>query len=95
MKLHVKFTERTNTFSATLAENDYTFKAEMGSVHHLTKYIGGDVYEGDYVVKPKVEKQTIPTKNKVLTENVEILSIPYFEVSNTSGGNTVFIGSEV
>ena len=57
--------------------------------------IAGGEYEGDYIVTPKVESQTMPTKNKLLTEDVTIKSIPFFNVSNTSGGSTVFIGNEV
>lgn len=52
-------------------------------------------YEGDYVVTPKVSEQTLPTADKLLSEDVTIKEIPYFEVSNESGGNTVFIGNEV
>ena len=53
------------------------------------------LYEGDYEVTPKVIEQTLPTTEKLLSEDVTIKKIPYFEVSNTSGGNTVFIGNEV
>ena len=53
------------------------------------------LYEGDYEVTPKVIEQTLPTAEKLLSEDVTIKEIPYFEVSNTSGGNTVFIGNEV
>ena len=52
-------------------------------------------YEGEYEVTPKVTEQTLPTAQKLLEENVHIKEIPYFEVSNNSGGNTVYIGSEV
>ena len=57
--------------------------------------IAMEEYEGDYIVTPKVESQTMPTKNKLLTEDVTIKSIPFYNVSNTSGGSTVFIGNEV
>ena len=52
-------------------------------------------YEGEYDVIPKVSEQTLPTANKLLSNDVTIKEIPYFEVSNSSGGNTVFIGNEV
>lgn len=52
-------------------------------------------YEGEYKVTPKVIEQTLPTAKKLLSEDVTIKKIPYFEVSNTSGGNTVYIGNEV
>lgn len=52
-------------------------------------------YEGTYDVTPKVEEQTLPTAEKFLEKDVTIKKIPYFEVSNTSGGDTVYIGNEV
>ena len=35
----------------------------------------------------------MPTKGKVLIDDMNIKAIPFYNVSNTSGGNTVFIGS--
>lgn len=52
-------------------------------------------YIGDYEVTPKVTAQTLDTENKCMTEDLIIKEIPYFEVSNLTGGNTVYIGSEV
>lgn len=52
-------------------------------------------YEGVYDVTPKVVEQTLATKNKVLRDDVTIQSIPFFNVSNTSGGTTAYIGNEV
>lgn len=48
-------------------------------------------FEGDYTVTPKVSAQTLETKNKSMTADVVIEEIPYSEVSNPSGGNTVNI----
>lgn len=60
-------------------------------------YIGGDIegeeYEGSYVVTPKTTEQQLETKNKLLTENVRILKIPYIEISNAYG-TTVNIAEE-
>lgn len=52
-------------------------------------------YMGDYEVTPKVTEQSLETKDKHMTDNVMIKSIPFFNVSNTSGGSTAYIGSEV
>lgn len=49
-------------------------------------------YEGEYIVIPTVENQTLETENKVLKENVLVTAIPYFEVSNIANGITVYIG---
>lgn len=52
-------------------------------------------YEGDYEVTPQVEGQELKTKHLYMTEDVTIHAIPFFEVSNTSGGNTVYIANEI
>jgi hypothetical protein len=53
------------------------------------------LYEGDYEVTPKVSEQTLPTAKKLMSEDVTIKEIPYFEVGNNSGGNTVYIAKEI
>ena len=74
-------------------ESDVEGRASFGEVQTVS--VGGEVYKGDYAVTPKVEGQTLPTRGKLLTKDVTINSIPVFRVSNTSGGTTVYIASEV
>lgn len=52
-------------------------------------------YQGAYDITPKVVEQRMETKDKLMTDDVTIKSIPFFNVSNTSGGSTVYIGNEV
>lgn len=55
-----------------------------------------DFYLGSYQVVPKAnEEQILETKNRIMTDNVTILEIPYYEVSNDSNGTTVYIAKEV
>lgn len=61
----------------------------------VSDHAGVEYYKGDYTVTPKVEKQELATRQKFLTENVKIKEIPFFEVSNLEGGQTVFIGKEL
>ena len=51
-------------------------------------------YAGNYTVVPKVEKQVLKTKQKVMTADLTVTEIPVYEVSNTSGGTTVYIAKE-
>lgn len=53
--------------------------------------VGTEPYEGEYIVTPKVEAQTMPTKEKVMLDDVTIKAIPYAEVSNNANGTTVTI----
>jgi hypothetical protein len=52
-------------------------------------------YEGKYDVTPAFDAQVLETKDKYLRDDVQINAIPIIRVSNTSGGTTVFIATEV
>jgi hypothetical protein len=54
-----------------------------------------DVFDGPYEVTPTVETQTLETAQKVMDSDLTIKAIPCYRVSNTAGGSTVYIGSEV
>lgn len=63
-----------------------------GAIHQLTGYTD---YDGLYEVTPRVEGQTLPTRDKHMTDDVTIQAIPIHYVSNSAGGNTVYIAKEV
>lgn len=53
-------------------------------------------YEGEYTVLPLAFQETrLSTKDKKLTEDIIVKEIPYYETSNTSGGNTVYIAGQI
>lgn len=50
-------------------------------------------YDGPYDVIPMPHTaQILPTANLAMSDNVNIQEIPYYEVSNSSGGYTATIG---
>lgn len=49
-------------------------------------------YTGAYHVKPSQDEQTLHTAQKVMTGDVTVEEIPYYETTNESGGYTVIIG---
>ena len=52
-------------------------------------------YAGETTVTPKVADEIIlPTRDKIVKDDITVLKIPQFEVSNTSGGYTLIIGEE-
>ena len=53
------------------------------------------VYDGPYEAIPKVEAQTLPTAQKLMTDDVTVHGVPFYEVSNDQGGNTVYIAKEL
>jgi len=54
-----------------------------------------DFFEGNYEIIPKIIPQNLETKGKVMKNNINIREIPYYEVSNDSSGNTVYIGGDL
>ena len=58
----------------------------------------GDIskYDGAYVVTPMTDSEiALKTSQRYMTEDVVVKKIPYYETTNESNGETVYIGSEV
>ena len=51
-------------------------------------------YEGSYEIDPKKAAQVLSTKDRVLTDDITVLGIYYYEVTNDTGGKTVTIGRD-
>lgn len=94
MKIDVKFSESTQSFNPKMDELDHMLEADFGQVQEVTS-IDGVQYDGEYAVVPKIDSQVLPTKNKVMVDDLTITAIPVYRVSNTSGGTTVYIANEV
>ena len=54
----------------------------------------GEEYTGPTTVTPSGSVQTLPTAHKYLAQDITVREIQRWDVGNTSGGNTVFIGEE-
>lgn len=54
------------------------------------------VYDGDYNVTPLAFQEVkLKTKDKKLIEDIVVKEIPYYETTNLSGGNTVYIAGHI
>lgn len=54
-----------------------------------------EAYSGAYTVVPRAhDAQTLPTENKLLTKNVTVEKVPFFETDNDANGKTVYIAEE-
>ncbi len=82
-------------FNVQFSKSSQSFIATCSNIQKITEYQDADPYTGSYEVTPKVDAQTLPTAQKLMTDNVQIHAIPIFEVSNTNGGETVYIATEV
>lgn len=81
-----------STVDGTISGSVSTMQTVSGSVE-----IAGSVttrYTGSYEIVPQVAAQTLDTANKVMTDDLTVTAIPYYQTSNVSG-DTVYIASEV
>lgn len=69
-----------------------SFIAKFGELSVLPN---AEVYSGSYEITPAVKLQNVPTAQKFMKYDMTINAIPYFDVSNTAGGSTVYIGNEL
>lgn len=88
MKLRVEFKED-STFCARFVQTNCTFRPDFGEVVFIKS---NDIYDGTYNVIPRVYQQVLPTKDKVLIDDVTVEVIPLTTVLNLSDGYTATIG---
>lgn len=55
----------------------------------------GEEYAGPYAVTPDISAQTLATAQKFMRQDVSIHAIPYYDVGNSAGGRTIYIGKEL
>lgn len=51
-------------------------------------------YQGSYEIDPTKSRQILPTKDKLMRQDMIVLGIYYYEVTNVKGGKTVTIGRD-
>lgn len=71
---------------------DETLNADFGAVTFVP--IGGKLYEGDYIVEPDFAAQVLPTKERLLEDDVTVTAIRVSKTSNDYG-TTVYIGRAI
>ena len=91
MILDVIFAETNTILAVDFSANDLQLFADFGEIHEIVSDVVPK-YDGTYDVIPSTAAQILQTERKMMTDNVNIRSIPYAEVSNDSNGYTVTIG---
>lgn len=71
-----------------------TIHSEGSLIGHLVMPVGYNCYSGACEVIPKTKAQVLETCDKLMTKNVTVQAIPYYEVENPQGGNTIIIGGD-
>ena len=51
-------------------------------------------YTGSYEIDPLKTAQVLPTKDKLMVDDLTVQGIYYYEVTNDTGGSTVTIGRD-
>lgn len=99
MNIAVTFKGSNQKFTAKFASDEQNFAADFGEgITVLPQEIGGDypLYSGPYMVTPKAEEaQVLPTERTVLLSDITVKKVPLYQTSNNSGGNTIYIATEV
>ena len=73
--------------SKTLIENgEFVVGPKLGNTNLY--------YDGSYEIDPQKTVQVLETKDRVMTDDITVLGIYYYEVTNETGGKTVTIGRD-
>ena len=90
--------ERTLSGNLSLAKESLTGKLScVGCLQgKLTTSFDHVIYDGAYDVVPLANDiQVLNTANRLMTNNVIVTEIPFYETTNPMGGTTAYIAREV
>lgn len=91
MKIDICFKETNSNLDICFGEEQVDIDVAF-SEHQIIVTSDVEPYEGDYVITPTFETQTLDTYGKRMTDDVTINDIKVYSVSNPFGGRTVYIG---
>lgn len=89
IRFDVGFNVRWQRLQTQFELNSNIFPLAFDKFVAVTKDV--ERYDGPYMVTPKVAEQVLPTAKKFMDEDVKITKIPVYDVSNNSGGTTIYI----
>ena len=88
---NLDFSETSCEFNLDFSEITQEFKLNFGEVFLKEVEIKPEEYKGQVNVIPMNYSQILETKDKFLTENIEISEVPFQKTINIKG-NTITIG---
>ena len=83
MRLDVTFAEQEEHFDVVFEESDHEVNADFSNVQVVTD---ADPYEGEYVITPSTTKQVLPTRGKVMADDVMVLELETDETLKLENG---------
>jgi len=94
MKLKILFSEDNRSFATEFRTTNRQINVGFEHLEVVTLMENVEYYKGQYDVIPSPSSVVLPTAKKMLQNDVTVQAIPFFIVSNTSGGDSVYIGGE-
>lgn len=92
MLIRVQFSTTDQRFKAAFSATDQSITPNFEALQRSPPEYDSE-YNGEYEVTPLVDKETtLLTANKIMSRDVVVKQVPYFETSNNTGGETVYIG---
>lgn len=87
------------TLKGKISSTTKNMAGRLSAIGHLTGHLSvvreREVYTGDYTVTPRAfVSQTLDTADRVMSGNVTVTEVPYYETDNDSG-TTAYIAKEV
>lgn len=62
----------------------------------IPEAVKAESYDGAYEVMPKFSSDVVlPTENRLMQQNLTVLKIPQYEISNEAGGKTLIMGDDI
>lgn len=78
--------------TGSLSVSEFDAESAIGTAFHET----WPVYSGTTTVVPKMdEEQTLSTAGKVVVDDITVTKVPFYEVTNQTGGTTCYIAMEI
>lgn len=82
------------TFSTNYSCEENSFTTNFGMIQEVERE--AEIYTGETLVIPDAQNgKVLETANKKVMSDITITKVPYYETSNVSGGETVYIASGV
>lgn len=89
----VSVSKTDQAFAVSVLNNAKAFEAGFEDFQVVAP--DAEVYEGSYIVTPSTKEQVLRTAQKHLKSDITVTEIPFYDVGNTSGGRTIYIGKEL
>lgn len=81
------------TVPMTVGSDGQTIGMQIGAGYSVVQ---AQEYEGSYEVIPKAHtEQILETEGLMMTDNVTVYKVPYYETSNLFDGKTAYIAEEI